>query len=138
VAESFEGLPPGMKATEIPAPDVVKHDFLKAFGQPPRQSVCSCERTTDSNLGMAIQFFNGPLVHGKLRDSGNRFRRALAAGRPHEEIVRELYLAAVCREPSAAELKAALDHFAARGDAVAALEDVAWAIVNTNEFLFQH
>ena len=70
---------------------------MKIFGQPERQTVCACERTSDSNLGMAIQFFNGPLIYGKLRDDNNRFRKLLAAGKPHEEIIRELYLAAVCR-----------------------------------------
>jgi hypothetical protein len=138
VAEAFSGLPAGMKATELPAPDVVKHDFLKIFGQPERQTVCACERASDSNLGMAIQFFNGPLIHGKLRDENNRFRKMLAAGRSHEEIVTELYLAAVCRPPTEKELAASLRHIAAKQDAVVAFEDIAWAILNTNEFLFQH
>jgi hypothetical protein len=91
--ETFTGLPAGMKATELPAPDLAKHEFLKIFGQPERQTVCACERTSDSNLGMAIQFFNGPLIYGKLRDEHNRFRKLMAAARPHEDIIRELYLA---------------------------------------------
>jgi hypothetical protein len=136
--EKFSGLPEGMKATQLPAPDVAKHEFLKAFGQPERQTVCACERTSDSNLGMAIQFFNGPLIHGKLRDTGNRFRKLLAAGRPAEEVVREMYLAAVCREPTRKEIDASLAHLAAKKDDVTAFEDIAWAILNTNEFLFQH
>jgi hypothetical protein len=102
--ESFGGLPAGIKATQLPAPDLAKNDFLKIFGQPERQSVCACERTSDSNLGMAIQFFNGPLIHGKLRDESNRFRKLLAAKSPPEDIISQLYLAAVCREPNAIEL----------------------------------
>jgi len=136
--ETFTGLPVGTKATELPAPDVAKHEFLKIFGQPERQTVCACERTSDSNLGMAIQFFNGPLIYGKLRDENNRFRKLMAAGRPREEIIRELYLAAVCREPTPKELAANLAHLAAKNDDVSAMEDIAWAILNTNEFLFQH
>jgi hypothetical protein len=136
--ETFAGLPVGMKATELPAPDLAKHDFLKIFGQPERQTVCSCERTGDSNLGMAIQFFNGPLIHGKLRDENNRFRRLMAAGRSHDEIIRELYLTAVCREPTSKELEASLAHIATKKDEVLAMEDIGWAILNTNEFLFQH
>jgi hypothetical protein len=136
--ETFNGLPAGMKATELPAPDIAKHEFLKIFGQPERQSVCSCERTSDSNLGMAIQFFNGPLIYGKLRSENNRFRKLMAAGKSHEEIITELYLAAVCRKPTAKELEASLAHLAAKKDDVVAMEDIAWAILNTNEFLFQH
>ena len=48
----------------MPAPDLVKVDFLKVFGQPERSTVCACERSDDSNLGMAIELFNGPLIHG--------------------------------------------------------------------------
>jgi hypothetical protein len=136
--ETFNGLPAGMKATELPAPDIAKHEFLKIFGQPERQSVCSCERTSDSNLGMAIQFFNGPLIYGKLRDEHNRFRKLMVAGKSHKEIIAELYLAAVCRTPTAKELEASLAHLAAKKDDVVAMEDIAWAILNTNEFLFQH
>ncbi|HEX5105399.1 MAG TPA: DUF1553 domain-containing protein, partial [Pirellulaceae bacterium] len=136
--ETFAGLPAGMHATELPAPDIAKHEFLKIFGQPERQTVCACERTSDSNLGMAIQFFNGPLIYGKLRDANNRFRKALAAGKSNEEIITELYLAAVCRKPSPKELEASLAHIAAKGDQIVALEDIGWAILNTNEFLFQH
>ena len=136
--ESFAGLPAGTKATQLPAPDLAKHEFLKIFGQPERQTVCACERTSDSNLGMAIQFFNGPLIYGKLRDANNRFRKQVAAGKPNDEIIAELYLAAVCRKPTAKELEASLAHIAAKADKVVALEDICWAILNTNEFLFQH
>ena len=136
--EAFPNLPAGTKATQIPAPDLVKHEFLKIFGQPERQTVCQCERTTDSNLGMAIQFFNGPLIYNKLRDQNNRFRKALAANKPHPEIITELYLAAVCRKPSEKELAASMAHIAVKNDPVVAFEDICWAILNTNEFLFQH
>jgi hypothetical protein len=136
--EAFANLPAGTKATQIPAPDLVKHEFLKIFGQPERQTVCQCERTTDSNLGMAIQFFNGPLIYNKLRDQNNRFRKALAANKPHPEIITELYLAAVCRKPTEKELAASMAHLAAKNDPVVAFEDICWAILNTNEFLFQH
>jgi hypothetical protein len=137
VPEPFSGLAE-TKATQLPAPDIAKHEFLKSFGLPERQAVCTCERAADSNLGMVVQLLNGPLVHRKLTDSDNRFRKLLAAGKPKDEIVSELYRAAVCRRPSESELKAALAHLAAKSDEVAALEDVAWAILNTNEFLFQH
>jgi hypothetical protein len=138
VAEKFPALPEGIKATQLPAPDMAKSEFLKIFGQPERQTVCACERSNESNLGMAIQFFNGPLVYGKLRDANNRFRRGLNEKKTDEEIVTELYLAGVARTPTAKELETSLKHIASKPDRAAALEDVCWAILNTNEFLFQH
>ncbi len=136
--QTFGSLPAGTLATQLPAPDVVKVDFLKVFGQPERSTVCACERADDSNLGMAIELFNGPMIHEKLRDTNNRFRKSLAAGNGIEEVVRELYLAAVCRPPSDLELKAALEHCGPNPDPVSGVEDVCWALFNTDEFLFQH
>jgi hypothetical protein len=138
IPEIFSGLPVGTKATQLPAPDLVKNDFLKIFGQPDRQTVCACERTSESNLSMAIQFFNGPLVYGKLRDEKNSFRKMIAAGKNDTEIISQLYQRAVCRLPSETELQASLGHLASKENRVEALEDICWAILNTNEFLFQH
>jgi len=138
VKQNLGGLPSGTLATHLPAPDVVKMDFLKVFGQPERNTVCACERVEDSNLAMAIELFNGSVVHEKLRDPENRFRKALAAGKSIEEIVRELYLVSVCREPSPTELQASISHCQSRSNLSDGIEDVCWAILNTDEFLFQH
>lgn len=138
LSQNFGHLPPGTKATHLPAPDIVKVDFLKVFGQPERSTVCACERADDSSLGMAIELFNGSVIHEKLRDGNNRFRQAIAAGRSVDETIREMYLAALCREPSAEEMAAAVAHCRSREDVVAGLEDVCWALLNTDEFLFQH
>ena len=138
VAETFGGLPAGTKATHLPAPDLVNNEFLKIFGQPERQTVCACERTNESNLSMAIQFFNGPLIYNKLKSETNSFRQSITDGKDNSQIITLLYNLAVCRNPSETELKASLDHIASKEDRVEALEDICWAILNTNEFLFQH
>lgn len=138
VTQSFGSLPSDWKATQLPAPDLVKVDFLKVFGQPERSTVCACERSGDSNLAMAIELLNGPLIHERLRDPNNRFRKGLAAGMSDEAILEELYLAGLCRLPSTAEREAAMAHIKQREDTASALEDVCWAMLNTDEFLFQH
>lgn len=137
ISEKFAGLPAGTRATQLPSPDV-DSDFLKVFGQPARETACACERSTDSNLSQALQMINGPLVHAKVRDDKNRLRVLAAAGKTDEEIVSELYLAALCRKPSEPEMAAATKHIANAGDRMRGLEDVCWAVLNANEFLFQH
>jgi len=137
VPEKYAGLPAGTRAVQLPSPDVDNY-FLKVFGQPARETACACERSGESNLSQALQMINGPLVHAKIRDANNRARLLAGAGKSHSDIVTELYLAAFCRKPSPPELKAATDHIAKAADAQKGLEDVCWAILNTNEFLFQH
>ena len=117
---------------------MAKHEFLKIFGQPERQTVCQCERSSDSNLGMAIQLFNGPLIYGKLRDANNRFRKLLAAGKPNDEIITELYLAAVCRKPTREGAASQPGPHRRQGGPDRRPGRHRWAILNTNEFLFQH
>jgi hypothetical protein len=119
VPEKFGSLPAGTKATHLPAPDLVKHEFLKIFGQPERQTVCQCERSSESNLGMAIQFFNGPLIYNKLRDGNNRFRKLMTGNKPDDQIIGALHLAAVNRPPTDKELAASLKHIASKDEQIA-------------------
>ncbi|HEX5445523.1 MAG TPA: DUF1549 domain-containing protein [Pirellulales bacterium] len=137
VAEKYAGLPVGTRATQLPSPDVDNY-FLKVFGQPARETACQCERSSESNLSQALQMINGPLVHTKVRDESNRFRQLLKAGKTNNDIINELYLAAFARLPNEAEMTTAVNHIATSGDQVRGLEDVCWALLNANEFLFQH
>jgi hypothetical protein len=138
IEQAFPNLPAGTKATQLPAPDVAPTDFLLTFGQPPRGTVCACERSDESSLGMALELGNGRLLQERLASPGNRFRRALAAGRPVAEVIEELYLAAVARPPSPEEAAAAVAHVARAQDPAAGVEDVCWALLNSDEFVFQH
>lgn len=138
VSQRFGGLPISTRATQLPAPDLVKVDFLKVFGQPERSTVCACERSSDSNLAMAIELFNGPVIYDRLKDPNNRFRKLIAAGQSPEAVLDDLYLAAVSRLPNAEERTAAMQHLAKNTDLATAFEDLCWALLNSDEFLFQH
>ena len=55
-----------------------------------------------------------------------------------DEIIHELYLAALSRKPVPAELEAAKKHIAASADRKLAMEDIGWALLNSKEFVFNH
>ncbi|MFN0053947.1 MAG: DUF1549 and DUF1553 domain-containing protein [Planctomycetales bacterium] len=137
VPEVFPGAPVGMRATELTEPPA-DHYFLKIFGQPQREMACQCERSNESNLSQALQMINGPVVHNKLRDANGRIAKLVAANKPDDEIINELYLSALARRPVAAELEAAKKHIATNPDRKLAMEDIGWALLNSKEFLFQH
>ena len=137
IPEKFDNLPAGTLATQLPGPRT-NHEFLKVFGQPERETACACERSDDSNLSQALALFNGPLIHGKLKDENNRFRQLIASEKSNDEVITQLYLAGLCRLPYADEMKSALDYLVKKENRVEAMEDVCWALLNTNEFLFQH
>ncbi len=139
VPEKYAGLPLGTRAVQLPDGEV-NHPFLKTFGQPARELACECEREGDSNLAQALQLINGPTVNEKLRNAGNRVGRLLGKKISEQEVLKELYLATLSREPAEGEVKAALEHVgkAKPEDKRKAWEDVQWALVNSKEFLFRH
>ena len=142
----FPGVPVTVKAVHLPAPDLAQKnrsmigdiEFLKVFGQPERQTVCSCERAGDAGLGQALQLFNGKLFNSMLTAGDSLFRKSLSAKKPLSEIVENLHLSALSRFPNEKEKAIALAYLEKATDKGKALEDLCWAILNRNEFLFNH
>jgi hypothetical protein len=135
--EEFPGYEPGSRVTQV-VPTWRPHPFLRLFGQPPRETVCECERNDDATLGQSFELISGRLIDSRLRKADNRLSRLLASGKPPGEMVTELYLAAFARCPSAAELKVALGYLQTAKDRRGGLEDLAWGLMNTKEFLLRH
>jgi hypothetical protein len=133
----FSGLPAGARATQIPD-GKMENAFLKTFGRPARELACECERESDSNLSQALQLIGGATVNGKLHDDKGRMAALARGGKSPEDITRELYTVALCREPDATELAAATRHLKNSKDLRAAVEDLGWVLINSKEFLFRH
>jgi hypothetical protein len=136
VPEVFEGYPAGTRVTQV-VPTWQVNSFLRMFGQPPRETVCECERSEETTLGQSFELIGGRRIDGKLREPENRIGRLLAAGKTNGEIVTELYLASLNRYPRILELRDAKGYVAGKKDRRRALEDVLWALLNTKEFLMR-
>jgi hypothetical protein len=137
-AEKFPGLPAGASASAL-ADGEYKHPFLEAFGRPARAMACECERDGDTNLGEALQMVSGRTLDGLLRRDDGRAARLIASGRTDGEVVEELFLASLCRPPTADERQALVGRLGKAGaNRRRAAEDILWALVNHKEFLFQH
>lgn len=147
----FAGLPPGTRAVSLPDNSYNRSSpFLKVFGRPEGASVCECEREQSPSLAQSLHLMNASDVKSKLSAPGGRADLWSKSDRPESEKVRELYLAAYSREPSAEELKVAESYLAspragsqgkppdrARAGREA-YEDLLWAIINTKEYLYNH
>ena len=62
----------------------------------------------------------------------------LAAKKPHAEIVTELYLAALSRRPTSAELAAWNKQLSTAPRPQVFYEDLLWSLINSKQFLFVH
>jgi hypothetical protein len=134
---SFDGLPRGARATQMPD-GKMDNPFLKTFGRPARELACECERESDSNLSQALQLIGGATVNGKLHDDSGRMAQLAKSGKSAEAITGELYLVALARNPTPAEVAAATQHLKASADLRIAVEDLGWVLINSKEFLFRH
>jgi len=134
---SFDGLPRGARATQIPD-GKMDNPFLKTFGRPARELACECERESESNLSQALQLIGGATVNGKLRDDNGRMAQLAKSGKSPDQVTRELYMVALGRDPNPTELTAAVKHLTSSKDLRQAVEDLGWVLINSKEFLFRH
>jgi hypothetical protein len=113
------------------------NQFNTAFGTDDNEEAT----TFNGTIPQALVLMNGGLVR---RATGNRPGNMLAgvAGDPeldNADKIRDLYLAAFARPPTRQELAISNDLLAAReGNVRAALEDIWWALLNSNEFILIH
>lgn len=134
----FPNYPVGWRALELPDSKVVS-TFLDKFGRPERGIVCECERTNEPNMVQALHLSNGDTLNKRLSAERNRIARLLSEKKAPDAIVEELYLAALCRTPTESEKKTVAELMAEPGASPrAVLEDVAWGILSSKDFLFNH
>jgi len=134
--DKFTGLPRGARAVEI-ADGNTSTFFLTTFGRARRESVCSCEVSTDPNLSQALHLLNGATVEGKIND-GAVVKKLLKSGKKPAEIVDDLYLRCFARKPTADESGKLLSFLKDDKKDEQVLNDVFWALLNSKEFIFNH
>jgi len=96
--------------------------------------------TFNGTIPQALMMFNGDLIKKATSIEKGSFLTTVATSnlKPAAKI-EYLFQAAVARTPNNAELDIANKLLVARkGDAPAALQDMFWAVLNSNEFIMQH
>jgi hypothetical protein len=133
----FSDAPRAARAVQLPGARM-GGEFLKVFGKPDRLLTCECERSEATTLAQAFQLINGEAIRTRLEAEENRIGRLLKSGTPEETILEEVYLASLCRLPTDRERRSTLAYLSKATDRRRAWEDVAWAILNSKEFLLRH
>jgi hypothetical protein len=150
VPEKFEGLPAGYRAIQL-WDSRVPHYFLKLFGRPSRATPCECERSAEPSVAQVLHVLNSPSIEAKLSHAGGRVAE-LVRHYPKEnqqgpkenqqgnsKLIDELYLTFYSRFPTDQEHSATLSYLEQNSNSrQQAAEDIAWSMMNTVEFLFNH
>jgi hypothetical protein len=138
VPENVGGAPGGFRAAQLPDANV-QNAFLSLFGKPQRMDACECERDNGSNMLQALHLINGPSILGRVQYPAARPAQLLALKLPDAQLVTELYLWSLARNPSEAELKLGVEFVQSYGELRAeAVQDLMWALLNSKDFLLLH
>ena len=108
--------------------------FVRTFG-----GAAGKAEEFDARLEQALFLANGPTVRGWLSPRAGNLTDRLMKLTSADAIADELYLSVFTRLPSAEERKDVADFLASRSaDRVVALQDMAWALLASAEFRFNH
>ena len=119
-----------MKASEMPTPLPLGH-FLRQFGQSDRETI-EGGRTVPT-IPQILAMLNGPITHAML-EKGSVLYDTVMAHDP-DEAVDVVFVSVLAREPDAADRSVAIEEFTA-SDPATGCGNLAWALLNTREFLF--
>ena len=138
VPEKFDGVPAGARALQL-WDSKVPHYFLKLFGRPERVSACECERTVEPAVGQVLHLLNAPALNAKLTHDAGTIARLVQRMPDDGSLADELYLSFYSRFPNGEERRSAIRHLsrdsAHRRESA---EDLAWSLMNSLEFMFNH
>jgi hypothetical protein len=114
--------------------------FLFAFGNDEGDEATSFQGT----IPQALMMMNGELMRDALSGKPGSFLAdcITAAGRqsrdPEAYMVGQIYLAALSRYPTAREMQQAGRYLSSYPDTLGVLQDLFWALLNSNEFILIH
>jgi len=110
--------------------------FIIAFGTDEGDEAT----TFNGSIPQVLMMFNGELMKtATSAGKGGFLDRVSSSGMSNPQKIDALYAAALARKPTKKELTLANQLLVARkGDAVGALQDVWWAVLNSNEFIINH
>ncbi len=137
VPEPFTYIPKEMSAVEL-ADGSVTSSFLTLFGRSARATGMEGERVSELASTQWLYLLNSTAIQGKLQ-SGSGLAAMLSAGGKPNEIAERLYLTILSRFPTEADLKVVEEYARAKGaKGRDAWVDLAWALINSPEFLLRH
>jgi len=136
--EKFPGVPYGSRAIELWDSEV-DHYFLKLFGRPSRKTACDCERLTEPTVGQVLHVLNSKEIENKIAHEGGKIAEWTEQFPENTRLIDQVYLSYFSRYPTSVERDLAIQYMADSPDnRRQSAEDIAWSLMNSLEFIFNH
>ncbi len=137
IPEPFTFIPATHRSIALPDGSIGSA-FLELFGRPPRDTGLESERNNRLTASQRLHLLNSSHIRRKI-EQGPKLLSLIQSSYQPREVVEGLYLTILSRYPTDEELKAV----AAYGQSGAAVRreialDLAWALINSAEFLYRH
>jgi len=135
IPEPFTFIPENHRSIALPDGSITS-SFLEKFGRPPRDTGLEAERNNSITAAQRLHLLNSSHVQRKIEGS-QMIQHLTQSRKTPREIGSALYLGILSRYPTEEELKTVEARFRPGKQREAAV-DVAWALINSAEFLYRH
>lgn len=138
VPSQFNGAAADTRAIEL-WDSKLQHPFLRLFGRPERKTACQCERSSEPSVGQVLHIMNSPEIFARLNHQGGTVSKLVRTTPENSLLAEELYLTFLSRFPSHSERQVVDEYFTTHsGSRRDAAVDLAWSLMNSLEFSFNH
>ncbi len=140
IPEPFTFIPQDHWTIEL-ADGSITSQFLEMFGRPARDTGQLSERNNEPTDAQRLHLLNSTHVQTKIQRSW-RLRGLIKRARGNPRMLtNQIYLTLLSRYPTQAEAAAVGKYLQTQGkgkNITLAVNDFAWALINTKEFLYRH
>lgn len=136
IPEPFTFVPEDARAIALPDGSITS-TFLENFGRPARDTGLEAERNRSITAAQRLHLLNSTQIQRKL-EQGPKLQALLRNRNGPREVVDNLYLTILSRPPTPAERQIVAARATNGPDGRTAGIDLAWALINSAEFLYQH
>jgi hypothetical protein len=137
IPEPFTLLPEGQRSIALPDGSITS-PFLEMFGRPPRDTGLESERNNRSTAAQRLHLLNSSQIQRKIEQS-RMIQYQTQSNKTPKEIAAGIYLGILSRFPTEEELKLVSARAPSGGPmGREAAVDLAWALLNSAEFLYRH
>ena len=136
IPEPYTFIPGDLRSIALPDGSITS-GFLDQFGRPPRDTGQESERNNKISAGQKLTLLNSSSMQKKI-ESSRMIAFQTSANRAPAEIITGMYLGILSRYPTAEEMQAAQAYAQSGIGKRQAAVDLAWALMNSTEFLYRH
>jgi hypothetical protein len=136
IPEPFTFIPEDQRSIGL-SDGSISSPFLEMFGRPSRDSGLESERNNRPTAAQRLHFLNSTQVQRKIEQS-RMIQYQTQPGRTRQQAAIGIYLGVLSRFPTEPELKAIESYAPGKGLKREEAVDLAWALLNSSEFLYRH